>query len=146
MSNLLKINEPITFGEQGNIQNFDPFGIDVSELSISWTIAQTAGFTVALTIPPTDLRLMMSASPFTHAGAAPKQQIFVYANGIWIGFHTLTAHEEFGFTLPRNAISTRGTRISLVIPTATSPKSLNLSSDVRSLGVALSKLVILSAN
>jgi hypothetical protein len=138
---ILKLNEAVTFGKSGSIAEMDPYGFDLSEPAMSWTQDEVAGFSVALggTVPlDAILRLNVSGRPFIQPGHVERQQFFVFLNGLYVGFRTLTAAAEVHFALPRNALSPRGVRVEFVIPTAASPKSLGISEDIRKLGIAIS--------
>ena len=147
MPGTLKINEPVTFGKAGRIKDFDPYGFDLSEPSMSWTQEETARLTVMIAgLPPEPtLRLGIDATPFIHSNRVLQQQFFVFVNGLYVGFRTLAGPEQFNFPLPRTAISPRGVRFEFVIPTAVSPKSLGISDDIRKLGISLSQMTILSS-
>jgi hypothetical protein len=146
MPNNLKLNEVVTFGKKGTIQRLEPFGFDLSEELLSWTIEDMAGFSFAIegALDP-NLRLKITAQPFVDQKKLVQQQFFVYLNGIMVGFCSLTGYQTMEFAVPRSAISTRGCRITFVIPTATSPKTLGLSADRRKLGIALSSVALITA-
>jgi hypothetical protein len=140
MAGPIKPNETVTFGKTGSIKEFDPYGFDLSEYSLSWTQEDVAGFSVIIGSMPPDaiLRLHVAVMPFIQAGHINRQQFFVFVNGIYVGFRTLAVYQEVEFVLPRHVLSPRGLRVEFVIPTASSPKSLGISQDVRKLGIALS--------
>jgi hypothetical protein len=140
---ILKLNEAVTFGKNGSIREMDPSGFDLSEPGMSWTQDEVAGFSVTLggTVPlDAMLRLNIHGRPFIQPERIERQQFFVFLNGLFVGFRTLTAAAEIQFPLPRNVLSPRGVRVEFVIPTASSPKSLGLSEDIRKLGIALSSV------
>jgi len=140
---ILKLNEAVTFGKDGSIREMDPYGFDLSEPGMSWTQDEVAGFSVTLggTVPlDAMLRLNITGRPFIQLERIERQQFFVFINGLFVGFRTLTTAAEVHFPLPRNALSPRGVRVEFVIPTASSPKSLGLSEDIRRLGIALSSV------
>ncbi len=140
---ILKLNEAVTFGKNGSIREMDPTGFDLSEPGISWTQDEVAGFSLTLggTVPlDAMLRLNIASRSFIQPERIERQQFFVFLNGLFVGFRTLTAAAEVQFALPRNVLSPRGVRVEFVIPTASSPKSLGLSEDIRKLGIALSSV------
>jgi hypothetical protein len=138
----LRLNENVTFGRSGSIRDLDPYGFDLSEQSMSWTQEEAAGFSVMVASVPSDipLRFHVGATPFIQAGHIDRQQFFVFINGLYVGFRSLTSAEKVEFVLPRNVLSARGLRVEFVIPTATSPKTLGISNDVRKLGIAISEV------
>ena len=138
----LRLNENVTFGRTGSVREMDPYGFDLSEQSMSWTQEEVAGFSVMVGSVPPDavLRFHVVATPFIHTGYIERQQFFVFINGLYVGFRSLTAAEKVEFVMPRNALSARGLRVEFVIPTASSPKTLGISHDVRKLGIAISEV------
>lgn len=146
MAGALRINEALTFGKNGKIKELDPYGFDLSEPSLSWTKEEVAGFTLSsLTVPPDQmLRMVIGATPFVHPELMARQEFFLFINGLFVTFRSLTNSEKVNVPLPRNVISPRGMRFELVVPTAASPKALGLSDDVRKLGIAISDLTIIA--
>jgi hypothetical protein len=144
MAASLRLNEPITFGKTGSVREMDPHGFDLSEVGYSWTQEEVAGFSAVMgSVPPdANLRLHLNARPFTQAGHIDKQQFFLFVNGLFIGFRSLTVGEAVEFALPRNALSPRGLRFEFAIPTASSPKSMGISQDIRKLGIAIAEISI----
>jgi hypothetical protein len=143
MPGQLRLNETVTFGKNGSIREMDPYGFDLSEQSYSWTQEEVAGFSGMFggSVPvDAGLRLHIAARPFIQAGHVDRQQFFVFINGLYVGFRTLSTAQEMDFFLPRNVLSPRGLRIEFVIPTAFSPKSAGISQDIRRLGIALEQL------
>jgi hypothetical protein len=60
---------------------------------------------------------------------------------MFVGYCALTGRDARTFPVNRNVISGRPARLSLVIPTATSPNSLQMGEDVRELGICLISIV-----
>jgi hypothetical protein len=144
MAAAIRLNELITFGKAGRIKELDPFGFDLSEAGICWTQEEVAGFTVQLNAPPAEaqLKIILNVTPFTKDGQVSQQQLFIFINGLFVGFRTILSSEKLEFPLPRNVLSPRGMRVEFAIPTASSPKALGLSQDIRKLGVAISEFSI----
>lgn len=138
----IKLNEPITFGSNGTIADYEPYGMDLGEKGLAWTSKEEAGFSANFGALQADVRLQLTVSPYVPADLVPQQQVFVYVNGTWVGFRQVAGHQVLEFTLPRSLVSARLVRIGLAIPTAVSPKRLNLGEDMRKLGVALFKAVV----
>ncbi len=144
MASPLRLNEPVTFGKTGSVREMEPYGFDLSEFSYAWTQDEVAGFTVMVASMPPDasLRVHVNARPFTQTGQIERQQFFLFVNGLFVGFRNLTTAEIVEFPLPRNALSPRGLRFEFAIPSAQSPKTLGISSDIRKLGIAISEITI----
>ena len=131
----MKYDEPITFGARGSAKTLSPEGFDFGDDVTSWTVIQQCSLSVALPIPRQDITLEIDAFPFV-TDKIQAQQLFVYLNGLFVGFHTFTDRHTLKCPIARSAVSSRSTVLSLVIPTAVSPNSLGLSSDLRKLGLA----------
>lgn len=147
MSDLLKLNQQLTFGKTGTIRAFNPFGFDLNEIGQSWTSEEMAG----LSFTPGDMlsanqRLLITATPFLCPGKLTEQPLYVYLNGLMVGFAKFAGSRTIALPVPRAAISARASRLLLVIPNAASPKSLGLSGDERALGLAVSSLALISAD
>jgi hypothetical protein len=59
---------------------------------------------------------------------------------MFVGYYVLKGHVILSFPVNRNVVSGRATRLSLVIPNAVSPHELNLSEDMRELGIYLTSI------
>ena len=138
----ISFNEPITFGRGGTAKSLNCIGIDFSEDgNQSWTSAPVAELDVQLPFVRQDILVQLEASPFVIPDVVSAQQVFIFMGGLFIGYCTLRGHEVRTFSVNRSVISTRPTRMSLVIPTATSPSALFLSEDLRELGIYLHSIV-----
>ena len=132
----LELGDEITFGGDGSIKRYSPVGLDLSEPGLlSWSSAPVVHFEAMIAPSRNDFILQCTVIPFLGQGRLGQQQVFVYVNGIWVGFHTIYNESELALPVPRSTISSRITRFSFVIPTAVSPKHLGLSDDIRILGL-----------
>jgi hypothetical protein len=137
----INYNEPITFGSTGNAVGLNCNGIDFSEDGgRSWTRAPVAELDVQLPFARQDVEVEVNASPFLLPGVLSAQNVFIFLGGLFVGYLTLTAHMIRSFPVNRGVVSGRTTRLSLVIPTATSPHQLELSEDLRQLGIYLTSI------
>ena len=135
-------NEPVTFGSLGTAAHLNGIGIDFSDHGRdSWTTAPVAEMDIDLPFARQDVILELEVTPYIVETLLPAQKLFIYLGGLFIGYAKLTGHAVRGFPVSRAAISGRLTRLSLVIPTASSPRSLNLSTDERELGLCLTSMV-----
>ena len=138
----ISYNEPITFGRAGTARSLNCTGIDFSEDgNHSWTSAPVAELNIQLPFVREDILVQLKASPFVIPDIVSAQQVFIFMGGLFIGYCTLRGHDVRTFSVNRSVISTRPTRMSLVIPTATSPSALFLSEDLRELGIYLHSIV-----
>jgi hypothetical protein len=137
----INYNEPITFGSDGNAVGLNCSGIDFSEDGgRSWTRAPVAELDIQLPFARQDVEVELNASPFLVPDTLGAQNAFIFLGGLFVGYLTLTAHVIRSFPVNRGVVSGRSTRLSLVIPTATSPHELNLSEDLRQLGIYLTSI------
>jgi hypothetical protein len=137
----LNYNEPITFGCNGNAVGLNCDGIDFSEDGgRSWTRAPVAELDIQLPFARQDVVIELEASPFLVPDVLAAQNVFIFLGGLFVGYYTLKGHIVRSFPVNRSVVSGRATRLSLAIPTATSPRALNLSEDLRELGIYLTSI------
>jgi hypothetical protein len=141
----INYNEPITFGRQGSAVNLNCEGVDFSDATQSWTFAPTAEMDVQLPFARQDVTVQLEASPFLVPDIISAQNVFIFLGGLFVGFYTLRGHAIRSFPVNRSVVSGRATRLSLVIPTATSPKALQMSEDLRQLGIYLTSITFKTA-
>ena len=133
---VINYNEPIMFGSAGTAKTLNCSGVDFSEDGFeSWTNAPVAEMDISLPIARQDVVLEIHAAPFVVPDSLIVQNVFIFMGGFFIGYYVLAAPVVREFTIARNLISGRLMRLSLVIPTARSPRSLNMSDDLRELGL-----------
>jgi hypothetical protein len=134
----INYNETIMFGMAGDAKTLNCTGIDFSEGGFeSWTDAPVAEIDISLPIARQDVLFEIHAAPFVIEHLVTAQNVFIFLGGFFIGYYTLTGPAVREFKVARNLISGRSMRLSLVIPTAKSPNSLNISDDLRELGLRL---------
>jgi hypothetical protein len=137
----ISYNEPITFGIAGSAAGLNCAGIDFSEDGIeSWTSAPVAELDIQLPFARQDVALELEASPFLVPEVVLVQRVFIFLGGMFVGYSTLRGHAQRAFSVNRNVVSGRATRLSLVLPDAVSPEQLGLSEDRRELGVHLTSI------
>jgi hypothetical protein len=135
-------NEPITFGSHGTARNLNCTGIDFSEdRNQSWTNAPMAELDIEVPFARQGVLFQMEATPFIIPDVISAQNVFIFLGGLFIGYCTLRGHGVSTFSINRNIMAGRPGRLSLVIPTATSPMSLRISDDMRELGICLTSIV-----
>jgi hypothetical protein len=131
-------NERIMFGLAGTAKTLNCSGIDFSEEGFeSWTTSPVAEIDISLAIARQDVVFELHAATYVVADKITDQNVFIFLGGFFIGYCVMAAPAVRGFTIARSLISGRSMRLSLVIPTAKSPRSLNISDDVRELGLHL---------
>jgi|SRR6185437_4105033 len=142
---MLQFNEPITFGPAGSARDLNPTGISFEDSgAYSWTIAPVADLEVQLPLARETIKLEVNAMPFTPENTIVSQQVFIYLNGLFQGFCSMERREKKSIALTRSALTTRPSRLTFVIPTAASPKSIGIGPDIRELGLALNTLTFVT--
>ena len=136
----MNYNDPITFGLGGSAQNLNCTGVDFSEPGGSWTCEPLAEMDIDLPFARQDVMLDLDAEPFLANGMLPVQNVSIFLAGLFVGFCFLKGHAISSFPINRTSISGRIARLSLVIPTSTSPQALGLSDDDRQLGIYLTAI------
>ncbi len=137
----ISYNEPITFGRNGSAKQLNCSGIDFTEDGVqSWTCAHVAELDIQLPFARQDIVLRIEASPFLVPEQIAGQDVFIFMGGMFAGFCKLSGHGTKTFPLSRSTVSGRLARLALVIPTAASPRSLQLSQDERELGIYLTTI------
>ena len=141
----ISYNEPITFGRSGVAKTLNCAGIDFSEDGFhSWTNSPVAEMDIALQVARQDVLFQLDLAPFIIPGSVTIQNAFIFLGGFFIGYWILAEPAVREFPIARNLISGRPMRLSLVIPTAKSPRSLGKSDDVRELGLRLHSMVFVA--
>jgi hypothetical protein len=135
-------NVPVTFGSSGSARSLNCVGIDFSEAGKqSWTSASVAELDIQLPPARQDVLVQIEVAPFIIPDVLLAQQLFIYLGGLFIGYCTLKAPEVRTFVVNRGILTGRLTRMTLVLPNATSPSESYLSEDMRQLGVYLDSIV-----
>ena len=85
-----------------------------------------------------DVVIELNASSFLVDRVVPYQNVFVC--GLFVGFCRFKGYLIKSFLVSRAIISGRSTRLSLTMPTATSPNSLGIGEDLREPGISLASI------
>jgi hypothetical protein len=135
---VITYNRPVTFGRNGTARSLNCTGIDfLEDGNQSWTSAPVAELDVQLPFAQQDVVLELDATPYVIPEIISAQKVFIFVGGMFVGYCALADHDVRTFPIDRNVISGRAARLSFVIPTATSPKSLRMGEDIRELGICL---------
>jgi hypothetical protein len=134
--------KPITFGRYGTAKDLLCTGIDFSEEGDhSWTSAPVAELDIQLPPARHAVILQLDAAPFIIPERVTAQTVFVYMGGLFVGFCKFATNEVRSLSIQPNALTSRVSRLSLVMPTAISPMSLGISDDERELGIRLTSII-----
>jgi hypothetical protein len=144
---LLKFNEPITFGANGNIKDYAVSGWSLHEdnPSFTWTneLEARVRFNAHATSAPLALRI--AGIPYLGEGKISSQRVLVYLNGLYCG--VFSAREGFDQTVPARGawLEPRGNELVLVMPYAMSPDELGIGADKRRLGLCMREISLATA-
>jgi hypothetical protein len=141
----IRYNEPITFGRSGMARELTCSGIDFSEAgSESWTCEPVAELDFELPFARQDVSVLIEGAPYLIPGTISVQPVFVFVVGSFVGFANFAGHAVRSFRVQRNVLNGRPSRLTLVMPNATSPASVGAGHDQRHLGIFLSSITFLA--
>ena len=136
---LLKLNEPITFGSRGNINEFALLGWSLEENNpdMTWTSKLEASLKFNAPTTAAALHLEIEGAPFLVDGMISRQTVWVHLNGMYCGLFSATDFFEQRIPLRGNWLEPRGNVLTFTMPLANSPKSLGIGEDQRELGICV---------
>jgi hypothetical protein len=138
---VLDLRTGIDFGSRGNLKEYSPVGFSAVPDDVStWSEASLAEVMFQLPMPRQDIRFTVETFPFLAGGRVPRQDCWVFFNGLFVHFQAIKTPVELVFTVTRDQMSTRANRLSFALPNATSPNELRQGGDMRLLGLAFVKL------
>lgn len=132
----------VKFGNGGDGKRYQVSGWSGTEQAFTWTDATSA--VLVFKIPPTQsaLNLRMNLEGLT-APALPFQPVHVVANGKEIALWEVAEKRDFTAVIPADVSQGADTlTLTLIIPKATTPASLGMNNDTRTLGVHCFELQI----
>lgn len=110
-----------------------------------WSISRTAR--VVIPAPPPSAgpaQLRMQLQPFVHEGAVPVQEVWVFANGLFVLHDEISRTAELTGIIPSGAWTGATVGLTLLLPRADQPSRVGASADARTLGVALRQVELVS--
>jgi hypothetical protein len=133
----------VTFGAGGSGLPYLLSGWSNPEADFTWSNSSPALLLMNVDVGGSALRLSLTINGFKKDPELPEQPVEVRANGTSIAHWNVGDTADFAATIPASALrDDHRLQIEFVIPKAASPKSLSVSNDDRTLGLALRKLVI----
>ncbi len=138
---VLDLKTGVDFGAKGNLKEFSPTGFSPEPDAVStWSEAPVAQLIFRLPPMPHDLQFTIEVFPYLVDEWVPRQEIWVFFNGLFTHYQSIKAPVEMSFTVPRELFNARANRFSFALPNAASPSELGLGTDMRKLGLAFVKL------
>lgn len=138
---LLNFKTGISFGAGGNLREFSPAGFSPTPDEVSsWSEASVAEVTFRLPPLRHDLRFTVEVFPYLVEGLLNQQTCWVFFNGSFAHYQTVRTPVEMIFTVSRELLNPRANRLCFALPDAISPSQLNVSDDMRMLGLSFVKI------
>lgn len=138
--------ETVQFGMNGNSDSYlGPGWSAAFQLGeICWSDGARAILRLPTPEPANDVELVVRLIPYVRPGAVERQRIAVTVNGTpianWEG--TKPEMQQFSARIPKALMQRSRTEILFDLPDAASPKAIGRGADARTLGVAISTLVL----
>jgi hypothetical protein len=135
----------LNFSTRGNALPYCISGWAEPELGLVWTDGLNARLSFTARPPTSDVSLVLSCFPYLGEGKIPFQEIHVFVNFLRVGFTVLKAPSEIDISIPKQVFGLPRVDIDLYLPKAASPASLGVSNDLRELGVAVNRLMLVAS-
>jgi hypothetical protein len=135
----------INFGLRGNATSYCKSGWSDPEAGLIWTNGINSRLVMSIVPPTADITLVINCSPFTAKGVIEEQELHLYVNFLRVDFQTIAGEKTLELSIPKHVFSEPLCTIDLYIPSARSPAELGLNPDIRRLGLAISRLVLIQA-
>lgn len=135
----------LNFTERGNALPFIESGWAAPEAGWVWTDGLNARISFTVKPPTLDVAMVLSCYPYLGEGKIEFQEVHAFVNFLRVGFATVKDPSEIEIAIPRQVFATPNTIIDLYLPRARSPKSLGLSDDLRQLGIAVNRLILIQS-
>lgn len=133
----------LNFTIGGNAGPYLGAGWGQPEDGMTWTDGPNARLQMLVKPPVSDVSLVLSCFPFLGEGAIPYQELTVFVNFLRVGFAVVAEPSEIEIPIPKSVFKEPLTLIDLYIPKATSPEAIGTGSDVRQLGLAVNRVMMM---
>jgi hypothetical protein len=132
----LEYGTKVSFAESGNSNAFKVSGWSKAEEKFTWSEGTSSVLKMAIAPTNDPIVLKMTIAALIKEPELPFQPVEVSANGQKIADWQVGNTAEFAAPIPRD-IATKGGMLTITFktPKATSPKTLGLSADTRTLGI-----------
>jgi hypothetical protein len=135
----------LNFTERGNALPYLESGWAAPEAGWVWTDNLNARALFTVKPPTSDVSMVLSCFPFLGEGKLRFQEVHVFVNFLRVGFATVKEPSEIEITIPRQVFASPNTIVDLYMPRACSPSSLGVSDDLRELGIAVNRLILIQS-
>lgn len=133
----------LSFGKDGDSERFRTSGWSHTEDQQTWTDGNVALLEFSGLPPSQALTLTMTLVGLTKPPELPAQPVTVFANGKQIADWQVSDKHQYTASIPADIVDQTGKlRLEFRMPKATSSKSLGINEDSRTLGVAVTDIVI----
>ncbi len=135
--------EVLRFTQGGNALLYCSDGWATPEAGIVWTQSHNARLSFSVSVPKSDVSLIVSCLPFLVDKVVPYQELHIYANFLRVGFGLVKGPAEIEFRIPAWVFSRPELDIDLYLPKACSPAAVGTGQDVRDLGLAVNQMIMI---
>lgn len=133
----------INFGIRGNAGAYCASGWSEPEPGLVWTNSINSRLSFSITPPTSNITLVLNCSPFIARGIVNQQELHLYVNFMRLDLISVTHEAPVEVVIPKHIFAHPECHIDFYIPTARSPAELGLNPDIRCLGFAMSRLVLI---
>jgi hypothetical protein len=135
----------LNFTTRGSALPYLASGRAEPEASLIWTDGLNARLSLQVTPPNSDVSLVMNCIPYLAERKVPDQEVHVSVNFLRVGFSAMKAPADMDIPIPKRVFGSANVDIDLYLPKACSPAAHGLGNDIRQLGVAVSRLMLIQA-
>jgi hypothetical protein len=140
---LLESGQPISFGADGNFRDYAQLGWSLdSDAGTTWTDGHVSNLRFRAPLTRQLLVLRFSALPFLVRSVVEEQEAMIFLNGQWLSYFRTARPVDHACDVERDLLSSRSNVLSFVLPRATSPLQLGMSTDQRKLALAFKVLTL----
>lgn len=136
----------LTFGAEGNAQDYQGFGWSSGEGGHTWAVGERSKLTVPSPGSAGEYWLEMQVNPYIHPPFLRSQRLDVFVSGAWVHSFDPLPRGEVGCAIPGHLVAGRQT-VEIVFghPRAASPMLVAGQRDDRRLGVSFARLALVCA-
>lgn len=132
----------VNAGVYADLPEFLLSGWSLLEPNFVWTEGKEATMLFSIPKPSETIQVELELLPFLAGGQLLHQEVRVFANDQPVGTWQVKEKGLYAVEVPRDALLEGVLELRLELPNAISPAEAKVSTDVRVLGVALSKVII----
>jgi hypothetical protein len=134
----------ISFGFTGNAEKYEDTGWNKPANIDQTTNGKHSRLNLIVNETKSDIMLEATFTPYIPKGKLSRQRVSILVNGHPAGEWVLTEEiqQSRSILIPNKFLRGKSVQLDFILPDATSPKSLNLSTDQRVLALSMSRMVL----